>query len=243
MRGAEVASPWRVAVMQPYFYPYAGYFRLFAAVDEFVVYDCVQFPRRGRVHRCEVPGADGSRQWLTLPLARQPREARICELRFADDARVAFDGRLDALPWLAKAEGPAAQALRRQLRAPLESVLDFLEQGLQLAAGIMGFAPRLRRSSSLGIDPALRGQARVIAIARAVGATHYLNPPGGRDLYDAGAFAAAGMALEFLAPYTGEFVQLLPALASQPPERLRADVLASTRIEPATASIHATDPP
>jgi hypothetical protein len=36
-----------VAVMQPYFMPYAGYFRLFAAADVFVLFDCVQFPRRG----------------------------------------------------------------------------------------------------------------------------------------------------------------------------------------------------
>ena len=41
--------------MQPYLFPYAGYFRLLSQVDEFVIYDCVQFPRRGRVHRTEVP--------------------------------------------------------------------------------------------------------------------------------------------------------------------------------------------
>ena len=40
-----------MAIMQPYFIPYAGYFRLFAASDLFVIYDCVQFPRRGWVHR------------------------------------------------------------------------------------------------------------------------------------------------------------------------------------------------
>ena len=57
-----------VAIMQPYFYPYAGYFRLFARADLFVVYDCVQFPRRGWVHRNRLTGADGQLQWLTLLL-------------------------------------------------------------------------------------------------------------------------------------------------------------------------------
>ena len=65
----------RVAVMQPYFYPYAGYFRLFAAADCFVVLDCVQFNRRGRVHRAQLLDARGG--WLTLPLARQPRESLL----------------------------------------------------------------------------------------------------------------------------------------------------------------------
>jgi hypothetical protein len=49
----HVPSSVSVAIMQPYFIPYAGYFRLFAATDLFVIYDCVQFPRRG---------------WCTAPL-------------------------------------------------------------------------------------------------------------------------------------------------------------------------------
>jgi hypothetical protein len=52
-----------VAIMQPYFIPYAGYFRLFAATDLFVIYDCVQFARRGWVHRNRLPdGAGAPRQ-------------------------------------------------------------------------------------------------------------------------------------------------------------------------------------
>ena len=39
----------KLGIMQPYFFPYAGYFRLFAHVDEFVIFDCVQFRRRGRM--------------------------------------------------------------------------------------------------------------------------------------------------------------------------------------------------
>jgi hypothetical protein len=50
-RPSTAACPFTIAVMQPYFIPYAGYFRLFAASDLFVIYDCVQFPRRGWVQR------------------------------------------------------------------------------------------------------------------------------------------------------------------------------------------------
>jgi hypothetical protein len=231
----EPARLKRVAVMQPYFLPYAGYFRLMAAVDEFVLFDCVQFPRRGRVHRTEVPMANGAGGWLTLPLARQPREALIRDLAFAADARARLDRQLDALPWLASADGPAAAPLRALLRGPLDDVVGFLEATLTGVGALLGFQPRMRRSSSLAIDPDLRGQERVIAIARAVGATHYLNAPGGRALYTPAAFAEAGLALEFLPPYSGPHVQLLPSLVSLPPERLREDVLATLAIEPAQA--------
>src|ERR1700733_9542258 len=106
------SRPATVAVMQPYFFPYAGYFRLLAAAETFVIFDDVQFPRRGRVHRCEIPGAGGSLEWLTLPLARQSRDTKIKDIAFAAGARDTFDRRLARLPWLAAARGPWADRVR-----------------------------------------------------------------------------------------------------------------------------------
>ena len=79
-------NPFAVAIMQPYFLPYAGYFRLFAATDLFVIYDCVQFPRRGWVHRNRLVDASGKERWLTLPLAKVPQRTLIRDLCFASDA-------------------------------------------------------------------------------------------------------------------------------------------------------------
>ena len=199
----------RIAVMQPYFFPYAGYFRLCSQVDEFVLFDCVQFPRTGRVHRSEVaPG-----QWLTLPLAKQPRAVLISELAFAADARGEFDRRLAALPWLARADGSDAQRLREYLQSPLSGVVDFLERGLRQVNAMLGIDTPIVRSSSLAIPGGLRGQERILAIAAARGASHYLNAPGGRGLYAEDAFTKAGVTLEFLPDYAGKHFHLLPALA------------------------------
>ena len=78
-----------VAVMQPYFLPYAGYFRLFAEADLVCLFDCVQFPRRGWVHRNQLPGYTGAAKWLTLPLAKRPMAIRIDDLAFAPSAETA----------------------------------------------------------------------------------------------------------------------------------------------------------
>jgi hypothetical protein len=217
----------RVAVMQPYLYPYAGYFRLFAAVDEFVIFDCVQFPRRGRVHRCEIPGLNGSVEWLTLPLARQPTNVLIRDLAFAPDARAQFDRRLARHHWIENGSGPAAERVRAHLSAPLESVIDYLTDGLRLVAGLLGFGVTIRHSTALDLDATLRGQDRVIAAAAAVGATQYVNAPGGRDLYDADVFARHGIELSFLPPYHGPYAHLLPALLADSPGAIREDVLAA----------------
>jgi hypothetical protein len=72
----------RIAIMQPYFAPFGGYFRLLSETDLFVCFDDVQFPRRGRVHRNTLLDRNGAPQWLTLPLEHAAFEAKISDLRF-----------------------------------------------------------------------------------------------------------------------------------------------------------------
>jgi hypothetical protein len=219
----------RVAVMQPYFFPYAGYFRLFCELDEFVLFDCVQFPRRGRVHRSEVPGPNGATEWLTLPLSRQPRDVLIRDLTFAPNAREQFDARLERYAWVRSVKGAAAERIRAFLFAPLTSVIDYLEEGLRLTVEILGLNTKITRSSRFALPPSLRGQSRVIAVAQSAGATHYLNPPGGRSLYDPLAFEREGLQLSFLPPYQGQFLYLLPALMTIEAGVIREDIRATAR--------------
>jgi WbqC-like protein family len=219
-----------VAVMQPYLYPYAGYFRLLAAAETFVVFDDAQFPRRGRVHRCQVPRAGGGSAWLTLPLARHARDVAIRDLAFAAEARAALDARLRRLPWLRGGRGPLAERVRAHLFGPLATPVDFVETGLALVADSLALPARFVRSSALAIDPALRGPERVIALVEAAGGRTYVNAPNGRPLYDSRAFAAREIALRFLPPYAGAYRFLLPALVDADPAALRRDVLATTRL-------------
>jgi hypothetical protein len=211
--------------MQPYLYPYAGYYRLIAASDVFVLFDDVQFPRRGRVHRCEMaPG-----RWLTLPLERRPRETSIRDLQFADGARERFDARLARFGVPRTAGTPVAEAVCRHLYGPFGDVVDFLERGLRLVAEALALEAQIVRSSHLSIDPALRGQARVLAIVQALDGRSYLNAPAGRELYDVQAFRRAGIELKFLAPYTGRFPHVIAALLAEKTVAMGADVRAGCR--------------
>jgi WbqC-like protein len=214
----------RVAVMQPYFFPYAGYFRLFSETDEFIIFDCVQFPRRGRVHRTQVAGPAQTVEWLTLPLMRQTRDILIRDLSFSQHARSEFDARLERLPWIRSANGTAANRVRAFLFQPLNSVIDYLHASLDLVTELLGLTASIRRSSSLNLDPSLRGQARVIAAVQAVHGTHYFNSPGGRELYKTTDFNLAGIKLSFLPPYDGKFIHMLPALMSQDPKLIFEDI-------------------
>ena len=116
-------APLTIAIMQPYFIPYAGYFRLFAASDLFVIYDCVQFPRRGWVHRNKMIGADGRECWLTLPLTKMSRDVRIRDLSFAADADAVLRERMRRIPLLAAARQPEPEiieSLKHVIGTPVE---------------------------------------------------------------------------------------------------------------------------
>lgn len=219
------AAGCRVAVMQPYFFPYGGYYRLLACADRFVILDCVQFPRRGRVHRCEVAAPAGGLEWLTLPLARQPRDVLIRDLAFAEGAAEEMTRRLARHRWVATAGGAAAEAVRGALGVRAGPIVDYLEAQLRLVAGLLGLPATIMRSSGFGLPPGLTGQERIIALVRAAGGTAYVNAPGGRGLYDAAAFSRAGLALGFLPPWTGGGGSILPDLLAGRMADLRTEII------------------
>jgi hypothetical protein len=217
-----------VAVMQPYFHPYAGYFRLFEATDLFVILDCVQFPRRGWVHRNRFLDDRGRTRWLTLPLARAPFTTRIRELRFAATAAERFRAEtrrfravrdLDARNWpmdprLAELQGEVVDYLARQLRAvTLRLDLPF----------------EIVRSSELDIDSDLQGQERMLAILHELRARTYVNAPGGVELYDREVFARRDIRLRFLSPWKGNSLSILQRLHTESVDEIRADIRGQTR--------------
>jgi hypothetical protein len=215
-----------VAIMQPYFAPYAGYWRVLAGADLFVIYDCVQFPRRGWVHRNRLADDQGELQWLTLPLRHAPFDARIDEIAFADDAAERMAERQRAFPALREPSQAAADFLHA---APFAGGLaDYLAAQIARARDMLGFDCELLRSSTLGIAPELRAQDRILAILAAVGGDRYLNAPGGRDLYAEADFAARGLTLQFLPDWQGGYESVLQRFADTGPEQVRAEILAQT---------------
>lgn len=210
-----------IAVMQPYFVPYAGYFRLFAAADLFVLLDCVQFPRRGWVHRNRLPDAGGGAKWLTLPLDKARRETPIRAMRLRGDAADLLAERMRCFPSLSgQGDHPLAGALT--IGGP--DLVAYLERLLEGTCAALGLPFNTIRSSSLPIASGLTGQDRILAIVRHLGGRCYLNAPGGSDLYDAHAFRRHGVELRFLEPYRGPDWSVLHRLAREDPAHLGREI-------------------
>jgi hypothetical protein len=187
-----------VAIMQPYFFPYIGYFQLIARADVFVFYDDVKYSKGGWVNRNYVR-RDGLLRLVTLPILQGSAAARIDQRSY----RLAAD----SLKVLRQVEAAYRKAphfhdifpmIKEIMAFDDANVATFNINLLSRIVSHLGLKARLIRSSDIPKDQALTGQDRVIDICRRLGATHYLNPIGGRDLYQAESFRRAGMRLSFL---------------------------------------------
>lgn len=197
-----------VSIMQPYLLPYVGYFQLIAASDVFVLYDDVQYMKGGWINRNRILLNDAP-HWLTLPVERSEVATPIDRKRYQIDAaqRGKQRGLLDA----AYRKAPGAAEVMPLLEAVLEcadlNVARFNEHGIRAVCRTLGIGTEIVASSAMARDRTLGGQAAVIDIARRLGARRYLNAIGGTGLYEAGAFAEAGMELSFLRPRPAPYRQ------------------------------------
>jgi hypothetical protein len=188
----------KLAVMQPYFFPYLGYFQLIDAVDAFVVFDDVNFIRGGWINRNYIWGRSG-RQRLTLPLLSASQNNRINQISLAD-----IPDRLLKTIRHTYGKAPHYATVLPLVEAVLQqkerNLACFVETGLRLVCDYLGQRPEWYLSSHLDKDNLLHGQERVLAICELMGATHYINLPGGKALYDADVFREKGIQLSFVSP-------------------------------------------
>jgi hypothetical protein len=190
----------KLALMQPYFFPYVGYFQLIKAVDLFVVYDDVQFIKNGWINRNRIL-LNGAPAWITLPVERGSLHDNINQRHFVNYqqgcAKIA--GQLDAAYRRAPNYGEAMPFIKSMLVLEGTNVAEILKQQLELTARHLGITTQFLLSSELAKDDSgLFSQDRVIEICRAAKADVYCNSIGGMALYSTPAFAKAGITLRFV---------------------------------------------
>ena len=210
-----------IAVMQPYFSPYAGYFRLLVEADIFVLYDCVHFPRRGWVHRNRFSTETGESTWLTLPIKKAPQKTPIQQLAFNDNAQDTWTIRLEKFTHL---QSNDRSQTWQELSTLANTPVDFIERTLRWSAAALGIQTRFIRSSTLDTPTSLRGEERILHIVKALGGSRYINSPGGVELYDPIRFKAHNITLQFLSSYTGSYSPIFQRLLLESPTNIRSEI-------------------
>lgn len=194
----------KVAIMQPYLFPYLGYFQLIRAIDTFVVYDDVNFIKGGWINRNYILSND-DRQLITLPLQGSSPNKFINQIEIGGQHKILQSLRHNyAQAPQFKTVYPVVQDILEQTERNLGR---FLEYQLRRICDYLGLHPQWQVSSKLKKDSGLRGQDKVLSICEELGATYYINLPGGKALYDQASFAARGMQLSFIQPETVAYRQ------------------------------------
>jgi hypothetical protein len=221
-----------VAVMQPYFFPYIGYFQLMSAADVFVLYDDVKYTKKGWINRNRTL-RDGKEALLSLPLAKAPDHLEIRRREVA----ATFDPRamlrmLEAAYRGAPHFGPTFDLVERILLQDETNLFAFLHGSIRALAAHLGIRARILVSSEVPTAPGLRHQDRILALCAALGATRYVNAIGGTALYAPADFRDQGLDLRFIrsAPLVydqgeGPFVpwlSIIDVLMRNPPDTVRA---------------------
>lgn len=197
----------KLAIMQPYFLPYIGYFQLMAAVDEFIVYDNIKYTKKGWINRNRLL-QNNKDSVFSLPLMQGSDSSNIVERELAssyseDKLLNQFRGAYGNAPHFK----PTFELLQRIVRCKDRNLFRYLHHSIQQVCAELRLSTTLRVSSEIPIDHSLKAQDKVIAICKAVGASTYINAAGGQALYDYPSFEAAGVQLQFLQSRPFEYSQ------------------------------------
>jgi hypothetical protein len=208
----------RLAIMQPYFFPYIGYFQLMAKVDAFVVYDDVNYINKGWINRNRVNVA-GAAHMITVPLQQASQNRLICDIEL--DAAPAWRDKMLRTIEQSYSRAPQFQQVfplvERIVRHAAPNLADYLLHSLTALRDHLRLPTEIVATSRKYANAALKGQDRIIDICLQERTRVYVNAIGGMELYTRGDFADKGLELTFLqpalAPYSCGRVAYVPGLS------------------------------
>lgn len=191
----------KVALMQPYFFPYIGYFQLIHAVDEFVIFDQAQYMRRGWMNRNRILNGQKETAYFHITVEKAPRETKIKHILINH-----------SINWKEK----LFQQLNYYHKAPNYAfVMDFLNESLDFHMTSLSEVNTFllkRVCELLAIDtkitvlskefPMITGANEAdewgIQVAKALNATTYINAIGGIELYNQQKYVANNLKIQFI---------------------------------------------
>lgn len=186
----------RISVMQPYVFPYIGYFQLIRDADVFVVFDDVNFIKRSWINRNRILLNDKG-YLFSLHLCKASSSKKINEIQLGDNREKllkTFHQAYLHAPYYSKAM-PLIEDLMLHEEKQLAAYLMYQLKGI---SRYLGLHTRFALSSAVPKDNNLRSQEKILAICEALGANAYSNAIGGQHLYSERDFAGRGIELKFI---------------------------------------------
>lgn len=193
----------KLAIMQPYFFPYIGYWQLMNAVDKYVIYDDVNFIKRGWINRNRIL-INGEIRLINLCLHKSSQNKFINDIRlltnpvYNEKLLKTIEYSYKKAPYY-KVAFPVIESIIMQNE---EDLAKYLELSIRQICDYLSINTELIVSSSIDKNNDLKGQDKILEICNLLGADEYYNAIGGKELYSYEDFVSQGIKLRFLK--TGE---------------------------------------
>ena len=208
-----------VGIMQPYFLPYIGYWQLINAVDVFVIYDNIQYTKKGWINRNRVLN-DGKDVYITIPIEKDSDYLNVVERKISNDFnKIKLLNQIKEYYKKAPNFSNSIILFEEIIMHDERNLFEFILNSIKVICNKLEIKTQIQISSKIEIDHKLKGKDKVISICKALNANKYINAIGGADLYSKDDFNKVGIELSFLEtkikPYKqfkNEFVPYLSLL-------------------------------
>lgn len=186
--------------MQPYFFPYIGYFQLINAVDEFVIYDIIEYSKGGWINRNRIL-VNNKDAYITLPIKKDSDFLDVRDRYLADTWPVDRKKMLNRIKESYKKApyfNEVYPLVEKCILYEESNLFKFVFHSICAVKDYLDISTSFVVASSIDIDHSLTSENKVIRICEARNANKYINPIGGINLYSKENFKKKGIDLQFL---------------------------------------------
>jgi hypothetical protein len=190
----------RLSVMQPYFMPYIGYFQLINSVDEFIVYDNIQYTKKGWINRNRIL-VNGKAQLITLSLKKDSDYLNVVERELSDSWENDKNKILNVIK-SSYSKAPYFQEtfelISKCLNSSEVNLFKFIYNSIISINNYLEIKTPIVISSTIDINHTLKSQNKVLSLCKSQNADIYINTIGGVELYDKETFKQNNIELNFI---------------------------------------------
>ena len=197
----------KVAIMQPYFLPYIGYYQLINSVDLFILYDNIKYTKKGWINRNRML-QNGKDVLFSIPLKNDSDFLDIRDRKL--DPGFKKDKLLNVIRSAYQLSPYFKQAfplIEQVIKYDDSNLFGYLHNSIIRTCEYLKIKTKIAISSVIQIDHSLKNQDKVIAFCKKVGATVYINAIGGLELYAKEDFQSNGVELKFIKSKPFEYKQ------------------------------------
>lgn len=201
----------KLGIMQPYFFPYIGYFQLIQASDRFILFDVPQYERRGWMNRNRIINLKEGSTYISVATVKAPQKTALNKILLApgDEWKKKILAQLDVYRKLAPNYAATTELVRDVLNGDCRTLAELNAISLRKTCAFLGIERELEVLSEMNmtVPDDCAPDEWALNITKALGYKEYVNAPGGGAFFDADKYRAAGIELKFIQPRLTPYVQ------------------------------------